>query len=554
MVKAYSYIRFSTPEQRKGNSYERQVEAARKYCQERNFELLDELLDDGISSYRGQNRIKGKMGVFLGMVKQGKIERGTRLIIENLDRFSREPAMKAIASLNKLLEAGIHVVLLESNREIKPESPDDFDLIVTVMDMTRSHGESKRKQQLSGDNWRRKKNKASESVLTKRVPMWLVVEGDGKKNPHTIKEIPERAAVVKRIFDLAAGGNGGYAITRILNKEKVPLFNETKSAAKFWNVSYIKKILKNVAVFGRYVPHTRINGTRKKDGEPIENYYPAVISKEAFYAVQSHRHERVNKGGRDKATGKSLFSGLVTCSICGGPMAHKNKGENNVYYVCRKAELGGDCSYLSIHYKELEARVLARVPDLFGYEDEAPIQNASEIERIRCLIHEKTVSERNLVKAIQTKDALVSVLAHELATRTKELEELHRELDLAMGVDQRNKTSKQTMEELQKNIQQILHGKFNGIFDGKEEDRLKLKAYLSQVIKRIEIIHYWKTEGKERAWIAKIVKRNDQVILASRESKDEVYCLPYAQENELGDNPSEMVNPSQMEEKLETVH
>ena len=170
-----------------------------------------------------------------------------------------------------------------------------------------------------------------------------------------------------------------------------------------------------------------------------------------------------------------------------GTNGPQEQGENNVYYVCRKAELGGDCSYLSIHYKELEARVLARVPDLFGYEDEAPIQNASEIERIRCLIHEKTVSERNLVKAIQTKDALVSVLAHELATRTKELEELHRELDLAMGVDQRNKTSKQTMEELQKNIQQILHGKFNGIFDGKEEDRLKLKAYLSQVIKRIEI-------------------------------------------------------------------
>jgi hypothetical protein len=126
--------------------------------------------------------------------------------------------------------------------------------------------------------------------------------------------------------------------------------------------------------------------------------------------------------------------------------------------------------------------------------------------------------------------------------------ELNRELDLAMGMNQRNKTAKETMEELRKNTQQILHGEFNGIFDGKEEDRLKLKAYLSQVIKRIEIIHYWKVAGKERAWIAKIVKRDNQTILASRESQDEVYCLPYAEENELGDKPSEM------EEKVEAVH
>jgi len=548
MVKAYSYIRFSTPEQRKGNSYERQVEAARKYCQERNLELLDELLDDGVSSYRGQNRIKGKMGLFLQKVDQGKIERGTRLIIENLDRFSREPAMKAIASLSKLLEAGIHVVLLESNREIKPDSPDDLDAIVTFMDMTRSHGESKRKQQLSGDNWRRKKNKALESVITSRVPMWLEVQGDGKKVPLDIKRVPEREKVVKRIFELAAKGHGGFAISRILNKEKAPLFNKTKRASKFWSVSYVKKILKNVAVFGRYVPHTRINGKRVKDGEPVDNYYPAAISKEAFLAVQSHRNERVNKGGRDRATGKSLFSGMVYCPVCDGQMAYKDKGDGNIYYVCRRAEHGGDCQYLSIQYKELEARVLARVPDLFGYQDEAPIQNASEIERIRSHIHEKNQVIANLTKALEVGGDSIPELVEKFKTRRKELETLHRELDLTLGMDQRNKGAKETMEELRENTQQILHGKFNGIFDGKEEDRLKLKAYLSQTIKRIEIIHYWKVEGKERSWIAKIVKRDNQTILASRESQDEVYCLPYAEENELGDKPSEM------EEKVEAVH
>ena len=333
-----------------------------------------------------------------------------------------------------------------------------------------------------------------------------------------------------------------------MNKEKAPIFNDTKRASKFWNESYVKKILKNVAVFGRYVPHSVISGKRTKDGQPVENYYPAVISKEAFYAVQSHRQDRVNKGGRDKATGKSLFSGLVYCTICGSSMAYKPKGDGNVYYACRKAAHGGDCQYLSIHYKELEARILARVPDLFGYEDEAPIQNGAEIERIRNLIHEKTISERNLVMAIQQEGALVPVLARELATRRKELGELNRELDLTMGVSQRNKTAKETMEELRRNTQQILHGSFNRIFEGNEEDRLKLKAYLSQVIKRIEIIHYWKVEGKERAWIARIVKRNDQTIIASREAQDEVYRQNYIEENNLDEDLQEK------EEQVEAIH
>lgn len=37
--KAYSYIRFSSPEQAKGDSYRRQREAALAYCQEQGLEL-----------------------------------------------------------------------------------------------------------------------------------------------------------------------------------------------------------------------------------------------------------------------------------------------------------------------------------------------------------------------------------------------------------------------------------------------------------------------------------------------------------------------------------
>ena len=50
-------------------------------------------------------------------------------------------------------------------------------------------------------------------------------------------------------------------------------------------------------------------------------------------------------------------------------MSYANKGDGNVYYVCAKARLGGNCSYQSIRYRELEARILAKVPEMFGFQE-----------------------------------------------------------------------------------------------------------------------------------------------------------------------------------------
>ena len=95
MKKAYSYIRFSTPEQRKGNSLERQLDRTRNYCAQNGL-TLDESLkaDDGYFAFRGTNIKKGSLGQFLAMVKRGEVPTGTALVIENLDRLSRQGTRK----------------------------------------------------------------------------------------------------------------------------------------------------------------------------------------------------------------------------------------------------------------------------------------------------------------------------------------------------------------------------------------------------------------------------------------------------------------------------
>src|SRR5437879_2330587 len=64
--KAYSYLRFSTPDQLKGDSQRRQLEAARSYAREQGLELDEELTfhDLGVTAFRGKNANVGMLARF----------------------------------------------------------------------------------------------------------------------------------------------------------------------------------------------------------------------------------------------------------------------------------------------------------------------------------------------------------------------------------------------------------------------------------------------------------------------------------------------------------
>jgi len=77
---AYSYIRFSTPEQLRGDSLRRQTEAAAQWCGANNITLDTSLTlhDLGKSAYLGahrQNPDRNALAAFLKLVETGKIVR-----------------------------------------------------------------------------------------------------------------------------------------------------------------------------------------------------------------------------------------------------------------------------------------------------------------------------------------------------------------------------------------------------------------------------------------------------------------------------------------------
>src|ERR1035437_3953993 len=111
---AYSYIRFSTPEQLKGDSLRRQLELSEDYAR-RNGLRLDtslRLKDLGVSAFRGKNRRTGDLSDFFKAIQMGEVPRGSVLLVESLDRLSRDELTEQMTQFMQIINADVEIVTL----------------------------------------------------------------------------------------------------------------------------------------------------------------------------------------------------------------------------------------------------------------------------------------------------------------------------------------------------------------------------------------------------------------------------------------------------------
>ena len=370
--KAYSYLRFSTPEQSHGDSRRRQADLAQRYAAEHNLELDDKLTfhDLGVSAFSGAN-LAGQLGAFLQAIQTKLVESGSYLLVESFDRISRQGWWTSLPILQAIIDAGITLVTLHSGREFNTEilRTNQMAGIEMQMELFRAHSESQIKGRRVGEAWAAKRAKAGTEPLTARVPGWLTLDRATGK----IKLIPKRAQVVKQIFEWALKGVGQNAVVERLNRNKVPTFGR----AKYWMRSYVVKILKNPAVIGTYIPHLLKHEGGKRTRKPLASvarYYPAVVTKPTFARVQTLFRSRAPLRGRHAAAGivRNLFSSLARCPKCGGTMTRVYKGagpKGGTYLACALAKTGGGCKYRAVRYEPVEeaflreaGRVLSEVP------------------------------------------------------------------------------------------------------------------------------------------------------------------------------------------------
>jgi DNA invertase Pin-like site-specific DNA recombinase len=305
---AISYVRFSTIEQLGGDSIRRQTEATEAYCKKNGLTLTDDyrLKDLGKSAYKGVHRsATGALGQLEKQVEAGKIPKGTVLVVENLDRLSREDIVSAQLLLLNLINKGIEIVALSDNERRYSKAnliENPWELMASIMVMSRAHEESKIKSYRVKESWATKHKLAAQGKHIKvKLPAWL--ESKGEK----YVAIPEKADVIKKIFKLYLHGHGSLSIAGMLNDEKVPnIARDRNGRTDRWNSSYILRLLKAKELIGYYTCLT----------PEVPNFFPKIISDDDFYTAQAKLKERFKfKGQRNR--NPQLFSHLLKCSRCG---------------------------------------------------------------------------------------------------------------------------------------------------------------------------------------------------------------------------------------------
>lgn len=341
-TKAYSYIRFSHPSQAAGDSYDRQHRLAVAYCKEHNLHLVSDteytFFDRGRSAFTGRNvDATGELRRFLTLVEEKKIPRGSVLIVESLDRLSRQSLREALPRFMDLLNAGITIHSLNDNRTYT-EDYDQFDLFQSIMEMARSHSESAHKSKRLKEKWEVKHTEARSAgkPLGKTKPAWLDLTG----NAAVPYDFNEKALVVCRIFELTLAGYGKPTVARMLNEDGYPSFK-----GKTWGMSSVDQILRSPTVLGIYQPMTGKGSERIPRGEPILDYYPAVLDKATFDSARAAVDGRFRIRTGKQTPRFQIWQGVAKCQLCGSPMHTFHKGSKGVlegYIRCYSA-LKGVC-------------------------------------------------------------------------------------------------------------------------------------------------------------------------------------------------------------------
>ena len=161
-----------------------------------------------MSGYHGTHRTRGKLGAFLALVEARRIAPGSVLIVEAMDRLSRQTPREALSVFLAIVSAGIEVVTLIDGQRYSKKSIDANmgQLFLSIGLMFGAHTESRNKAERVAAAWIKRRGGA-----TSVVPGWFDKTADGVVvrsfagvAPSAVKALVanEKADVVRRMFRL----------------------------------------------------------------------------------------------------------------------------------------------------------------------------------------------------------------------------------------------------------------------------------------------------------------------------------------------------------------
>jgi DNA invertase Pin-like site-specific DNA recombinase len=479
-MRATAYIRVSSEDQVSGNGIDRQRAYAKEYCKRAGLSLAETLVDDGYSAFKNDHILNGKLGRYLAEVDTGR-HRGSALLIEYLDRLSRLGITETFALIGRLRAGGVELHETGTHRVIR--SLDDLGTsIVTLVDSYQAQEYSRKLSERIGRGWAAKKANASRGkVVTKNVPAWLaVVDGRIVEN--------EKAAILRDAFRLAGLGIGAKNILRQLN-------GALADGSKGYSLSWLSRSLCNRAVLGEYQPCHYVNGRRVPVGEPVPNYFPAIITQSEWEAARTEidRKNRIpadkrHRGGdRHTDRAKNLFTGLLK-DVTWQP--ERGMGFQEV----------GGIAYLHsawspnrksnrLHYKKFETAFLGFLHDL-DWQSVAGQSESDEEKAARAELETVLGELDKTVRRIAAKDkamedpeldmATLKVFAAQIAKDQDRLSTLAAEKERLRGILEAARTRCNALHDIV-SLRRLIEA-------GDNETRLRLRTEIRNRIARIDFL------------------------------------------------------------------
>jgi site-specific DNA recombinase len=349
------YVRWSTDEQGSGTTLDEQKQTCLAFLSEREWPVRQDLLfiDEGYSAGSLERPAMKKLrrAVHAGLVDAVvvyKLDRLTRNIVDAVELVLKE--WEGRCALVSVTQSSIDTTNALGRQF--------FTLMASFAEFER---EMIRDRTMSG-----KKRRAMQGRNPGFRPPYGYIIGDV---PGQIIVDEEKAAVVRRIYDLYVSGIGLIDIANRLNREHLPPPGESRG----WTDRTLRYMLTNPLYMGRleYGKSSKNSPQKRSIVGKSKTYYkaprhalvqeavPPIIAPDLWNLTQTLMKDRSKPTGfvNRAATSPYLLTGLLKCRCCGYGHAGVTTSDGVSYYRCR----GPQCDGVSIRCDVLDEAVIEAV-------------------------------------------------------------------------------------------------------------------------------------------------------------------------------------------------
>ncbi len=291
---AIPYIRYSSFRQSEGDSYRRQADLIESWLSShtdytKSNLVYDDLKKSGFSTKAGKAAsgfIKIRQAIEAGLIRAGDC-----VLIEAIDRATRQGTFDALDLLTPILRAGVSIVTIDDGQEYTEQSLNGSQIFLLIAKLQAAHNYSKALSERVAASYKaRRKLALAGEAIKRHTPVWLTADGA------VIAEIAQQVALV---FDWYIAGVGKHSIAAKIRLSGVEKLSKCSGPT-------VQGWLSNPAVIGSWA-------NSDTDADSISGVYPAIIEPETFYLAQRLLKERSVVRAR---TSKHFLVGLVRCKHC----------------------------------------------------------------------------------------------------------------------------------------------------------------------------------------------------------------------------------------------